>query len=424
MSVNKVDPSTGDLSLIAGGTLYADAPVGTIQAYGGASSAIPQGWLYCNGAAVSRTTYAELFAVIGTSFGAGNGSTTFNIPDLRGEFLRGAGTNSHTGQGNGGTVGQHQNGTSSGAWFDVGGNNVLYFMESAGSGARNAPIYTDASSSDQGVNSRVIVQGTLETAAGDYDTTYTTRPTNTSVNYIIKAKQSALPIDIMSTVQTKDLASPITIGGTQQTTVEGALGALNNEVITRKDIAYTYTSATNLEGVIKEILDNQLPITTTDTGFYYGTIASTHSGSGDLGSWIGMYFVRLRKNNPYNAPGIVVCQENEFIIDCPVIADGWKISKIATESYAKSSVIVQDVFIDVPEIAGHTYYSLEKVMSIPSGYNVLAFGAIANQHWGQTLMYYTFDHATNKVQVAFYNTLDAISFYANAVKVSVLLVRA
>ena len=111
MSVNRVDPSTGELSLIAGGTLYADAPVGTIQAYGGASSAIPQGWLYCNGAAVSRTTYAELFAVIGTSFGTGDGSTTFNIPDLRGEFLRGAGNNSHSGQGDGGTVGQHQDAT-------------------------------------------------------------------------------------------------------------------------------------------------------------------------------------------------------------------------------------------------------------------------------------------------------------------------
>lgn len=49
-------------------------------------------WLKDNagsGAAVSRTTYAALFAAIGTTFGAGNGSTTFNLPDLRGEFLRG-----------------------------------------------------------------------------------------------------------------------------------------------------------------------------------------------------------------------------------------------------------------------------------------------------------------------------------------------
>ena len=48
----------------------------------------PTGFLRCNGAAVSRTTYSALFAAIGTTYGAGNGSTTFTLPDLRGEFLR------------------------------------------------------------------------------------------------------------------------------------------------------------------------------------------------------------------------------------------------------------------------------------------------------------------------------------------------
>ena len=48
----------------------------------------PNGWLKANGAAVSRTTYAALFSAIGTTFGAGDGRTTFNLPDLRGEFLR------------------------------------------------------------------------------------------------------------------------------------------------------------------------------------------------------------------------------------------------------------------------------------------------------------------------------------------------
>lgn len=49
----------------------------------------PNGWLWCDGSAVSRATYAALFAAIGTTFGAGDGSTTFNLPDLRGEFVRG-----------------------------------------------------------------------------------------------------------------------------------------------------------------------------------------------------------------------------------------------------------------------------------------------------------------------------------------------
>ena len=62
-------------------------PAGQVAAY--AMSAAPQGWLKCNGAAISRSTYSNLFKAIGTTFGVGDGSTTFNLPDLRGEFIRG-----------------------------------------------------------------------------------------------------------------------------------------------------------------------------------------------------------------------------------------------------------------------------------------------------------------------------------------------
>lgn len=62
-------------------------PTGSVSMF--AASTAPTGWLECDGAAVSRTTYAALFAVIGTTWGVGNGSTTFNVPDLRGEFVRG-----------------------------------------------------------------------------------------------------------------------------------------------------------------------------------------------------------------------------------------------------------------------------------------------------------------------------------------------
>lgn len=51
-------------------------------------------WFLCNGQAINRNTYADLFAIIGTNFGAGNGVTTFNLPDYRGKFLRGLGGNS------------------------------------------------------------------------------------------------------------------------------------------------------------------------------------------------------------------------------------------------------------------------------------------------------------------------------------------
>lgn len=64
------------------------APPGMIVPYGGAAA--PAGWLLCDGSAVSRTAYADLFAVIGTTYGAGNGSTTFTLPDLRGRVAAGA----------------------------------------------------------------------------------------------------------------------------------------------------------------------------------------------------------------------------------------------------------------------------------------------------------------------------------------------
>jgi microcystin-dependent protein len=62
-------------------------PPGAVMSF--AMSAAPIGWLPCDGAAISRTTFAPLFSAVKTAFGAGNGSTTFNVPDLRGEFIRG-----------------------------------------------------------------------------------------------------------------------------------------------------------------------------------------------------------------------------------------------------------------------------------------------------------------------------------------------
>jgi microcystin-dependent protein len=62
-------------------------PRGTVLPFAGSTP--PTGYLKCDGSAISRSTYSDLFDAIGTSFGAGNGSTTFNIPDLRGVSLRG-----------------------------------------------------------------------------------------------------------------------------------------------------------------------------------------------------------------------------------------------------------------------------------------------------------------------------------------------
>ena len=75
---------SGNLSFAA---LPQAVPTGSVHMM--ATTTVPSGYLKCNGAAVSRTTFADLFAIVGTAHGAGNGSTTFNVPDLRGEFVRG-----------------------------------------------------------------------------------------------------------------------------------------------------------------------------------------------------------------------------------------------------------------------------------------------------------------------------------------------
>jgi microcystin-dependent protein len=67
-------------------------PIGSLQMYAAATA--PGGWLICDGSAVSRATYAALFAAIGTSWGVGDGSTTFNLPDLRGRSPVAAGQGS------------------------------------------------------------------------------------------------------------------------------------------------------------------------------------------------------------------------------------------------------------------------------------------------------------------------------------------
>jgi microcystin-dependent protein len=77
-------------SLASAAALF--VPPGAVLPF--AMNVVPSGWLAANGATVSRTLYPALFAAIGTLYGAGNGSTTFALPDLRGYFVRGSGTNS------------------------------------------------------------------------------------------------------------------------------------------------------------------------------------------------------------------------------------------------------------------------------------------------------------------------------------------
>lgn len=84
----KVDKA-GNLS--SGKSISAPSMIGQIVMFAGASAKVPTGWKICDGSALSRTTYSGLYNVIGTTWGSGNGSTTFNLPDLRGRAPVGAG---------------------------------------------------------------------------------------------------------------------------------------------------------------------------------------------------------------------------------------------------------------------------------------------------------------------------------------------
>lgn len=186
MSVNAVN-SDGSLLRVAGGTLYADAPIGTISPFGG--STIPSGYLLCNGQAVSRTSYKELFATIGVAFGSGDGSTTFNVPDLREATTKGVGLNSKS------SVHYDADGVALGEFiedrvqdhlhrtklfnmnFQVGGENVAPLTENGGSGV--------------GTVGDIVV--------GRHGAT--TEVKAVGVNYIIKAKQVAVPADFMSAIE-------------------------------------------------------------------------------------------------------------------------------------------------------------------------------------------------------------------------------
>lgn len=92
LKVNKADLESEIKRVL--GTLDTGIPVGAIMAF----HDVPAGWLQCNGAEVSRTTYAALFAKIGTKYGSGNGSTTFNLPNLHHKFIEGTTTSSEVGQ--------------------------------------------------------------------------------------------------------------------------------------------------------------------------------------------------------------------------------------------------------------------------------------------------------------------------------------
>ena len=169
-------------------------PAGVIVPFGGQVEQIPYGWMLCDGSEVSRTDYANLYNAVGVCWGTGDGSTTFNLPDLRGMFLRGVSGDSNNdpdaaervvlndnGGNTGNNVGSYQGdairnitgSTQNSAEFHLNGNTSTGALSTESSGNRNNGTGTGGSLITFDA-SRVVPVG------GD------NRPKNVYVNYIIK----------------------------------------------------------------------------------------------------------------------------------------------------------------------------------------------------------------------------------------------
>ena len=206
--------NSGTLDLLAGGTLYADNPIGSIVPFGGDSA--PSGWLLCQGQAISRTTYSDLFAVIGTTFGSGNGTTTFNIPDLRGKVPVGLNSSDAEFNALGKTGGEKTHTLTKDEMPSHTHTQKPHShstMYSGGSGAGWPIVFnaTQNTCSTWGPSTTSITA--VNNNTGGDGAHNNLQPYNT-VNYIIKATIIALPSDFESAVNAKISALDVaSVGG-------------------------------------------------------------------------------------------------------------------------------------------------------------------------------------------------------------------
>ena len=153
----------------------ATIPSGVVIPFAGSTA--PQGYLLCDGRAVSRTDYPYLFDTIGTTYGEGDGSTTFNLPNLQDKFVQGAGTNA---------VGTEM----SAGLPNITGNHTTYdYNSSSSSGAFTKSVLNwNSSPRMEGSSNAPYSQITLNASRSSsvYGNSDTVQPPSVVMNYIIK----------------------------------------------------------------------------------------------------------------------------------------------------------------------------------------------------------------------------------------------
>ena len=188
-SIGSKSGITGELfaGRISGGVNFSEM-VGTITPIGMAT--VPVGWLVCDGTAINRVTYVNLFTAIGTTWGVGDGSTTFNLPDLEGAFLRGTGSHgaSNMADGNdfaGPSLAAFENDATQSHSHGLDLNNSsgnVAFSVNAKAFANNVPAYGNVDSQ----NNYMVGAGDVTMSDGTPRQADESRPFNAGVKYCIK----------------------------------------------------------------------------------------------------------------------------------------------------------------------------------------------------------------------------------------------
>lgn len=168
----------GSLSRGTKQELFSILPAGTVLPFAGGTA--PEGWAICDGSTVSRSEYSELYLAIGDSWGNGDGSTTFHLPDMRGRFLRGT----DNAAGNDPDAGSRTAANSGGNVGDLVGSVQGDAFKSHNHNFKHGPYGGDpqtVTSNAWNGNGQYNKTRTTLTSGGNE-----TRPKNANVNYIIK----------------------------------------------------------------------------------------------------------------------------------------------------------------------------------------------------------------------------------------------
>ena len=189
--------------------------IGEIKPYAG--SIVPDRFLATDGTAISRTTYAELFSAIGTTYGVGDGSTTFNLPNTKGIFLKGVGSQTISGIVHTGTLGTTEN-------DQMQGHRHKYYAGNTGGGSLNLSPYVGGILQNQDLTATngPVTDATTDGTNGTPRIGTETKPANVAVNYAIRYTGAIVSKILSSDADTRVVAfessivsqTPIALAGT------------------------------------------------------------------------------------------------------------------------------------------------------------------------------------------------------------------